>query len=508
MGPRVASASLLASLAALSFVGATALGFVSEEYGSLHYFQLGLVGVAAVLWWRDSDRLAAPISPGAWRAFVISSLVWTVTVSLTRFADFRIGAVDFSIFDWMLASTSHGRWGYTPVYELNHFGQHSSFYLLALVPLHALAPSPLWLLLLGPVALWAGLFPLRRLVRRHLGDHGGLVAIAGLAWLSSPWMGRIHSEGFRLEHLVPFASLWFLAAWMEDRRLESAAAAMLLFITKEDSTLYLGSFAVASAALDAGRRRPALLLLVACASWLTVYSGWLQPRLLGSGVGYFGYWSAFGQTGREVVVGMLTHPGSVLERLATSGLWAFFLPLLLLPFTSWRALAGLAPTAYLLGTATYETMHRLQSYYPVPLIAFSVFGVLEFVMRGPTTARKAVAMLALTLFAVVGAGYAKVNAFSVQRLEDVRALRTSLTPGSHVCAQDAVFPHLGYEVDLHPMLDVRCGDVADTWVVVNPTLSVSPLDPAVLEASIQQWKTTRDVKAFGDFLLFAPRRSE
>lgn len=501
-GPSVIT---LTYAAACGFGASIILGPLFGEYGAFHYLQLALGVAFLVAWLRDPQRLSTPLSPRAWTALLVMSLVWLEAVSLSTFAAFNVSGVDFSIFDWMLESGARGHFGDSPIYAVNHLGVHSTFVLALLVPLHALVPSPLWLVIAGPLVLWAGLFPLRRLVVRAAGENGGVLLAASLAYVASTHLGRLSTSAFRIESLIPVGTLWFLAGWTEQRRRTWIAAAALLFFTKEDATLYLGSFAAACALFDRPRRAEALLLLVACVSWLGVYTQLLQPALAGRGPGYLTFWSEFGSTPGTILAGMASHPLAVLTRLFTSGAWGYFAPLLFLPWLSWRAAAGLVPTMFLLGTASYEAMHRFLTYYPAPLLAFALFGVLEVMRERKTPRWMAAATLALLLFPVIGFGYARVMSFDPAPLREIATVRAQLAHAPRVCGQAVLFPHLGYPAQLEPLFEVACGDAPGTWVVVSEAYDPSPMPPEQLREAIARWRATRPVTEVGPFLIFAPQ---
>lgn len=488
------------------FGAALVLGPLVGEYGSFHYLHLGLGAALLAACLRDPQRMSAPLSGLAWRAFLLATLVWVEAASLTHFAAFNVSGVDFSIFDWMLASGARGQFGYSPIYDVNHLGVHSTFVLALLVPLHALLPSPLWLVTAGPLVLWLGLFPLRRLVRLCVGEHGGVLLVVSLAYVASTHVGRLATGAFRIENLIPLGTLWFLAGWMEQRRGIWLTAVALLFLTKEDAPLYLGSFATACLLFERPRRAEALTLLLGCFLWLGVYTQLIQPAFA-QRPGYLTFWHEFGTTPGGVITGMISRPGAVLSRLSTSGLLAYFAPLLFLPWLSWRAAAGLLPTAFLLGTASYATMHDFRTYYPTPLLAFSVFGVLEIMRERKSRGWMMASLLALTLFPLIGFGYARVMSFSWARLQAVAEVRAAIASAPRVCGQVVVYPHLGYPPRLEPLFEVACADVPGTWVVVSEELDPSLPAPVMAEAIIK-WRATRPLTQLGDFLVFGPPREE
>ena len=488
--------------------GATVLGPRLGEAAAFRNLQLAIVVAAIAGWVRDRGEWQRPLAPRAWLALIAAGLLWFEAAAVSRFLSFGINGVDFSIFDWMLHSTAHGRLGYSPIYDVNHFGVHSSFLLLGALPFYALHASPYWLLLGGPLLLWAGVFPLRRLVRWGAGEHGGFLLAATLAYLASAWMGRLVADGFRIEAFIPVLSLWSLVGWVERKPSVWSGAGVALLLSKEDCALFLIAFGVGAIFVERLRWRSALTLMTVSAAWLVFYLAWAQPALAGRAPTYLTFWSAFGATPAEMLVGMVTHPLAVARRLLTSGLWLFFLPLAFVPWASPRSAAAMAPTVFLLGTATYEAMHGFSSYYPLPLVALSLFGVLDVVERWRqrrgmlTRGKEGLALVALLLFPLVAGGYLKVRPVDLERVKQLEAARALLTPDLKVCAQTVLFPHLGYSSQLVPLFDAACADASGAVALVHPALDPWPFPRETLEALIAGWRTNRNVRELpGGFLL-------
>lgn len=467
------------------------------EYVSFHYVQLGLTAVGAVWAIRAPSQFSQPLSPWAWRAILVGSLVWLLAISVTAFLSFNVNAIDFSIFDWMIENTVRGQVGQVPLYRVNHFAVHSTFLMFGLVPVYAVAPSPWWLLILGPVLLWAGLFPLKRLVEAAVGDHGGLLLLAAVAWVASCWMGRLANSAFRVEHFEPLWLLWFLAGWVQRKPMVWGLAVLALFASKEDASLMLAAFGAAHVVFERERRREGLVLAVASLVFLVAYSRF-QAAVIPGGAGYGGFWLQFGNNPSEAAVGMLRHPLDVAARMATSGVWGFFAPMLFLPFMSWRSAVPLGVMVLLFGAASFEPMHRYQSYYPAVLQAFAVFGIIEVAKHA--RGRRA-ATFALALFPVVGFGYARASSFVWADQGAITEI-AQVVRDRHVCAQGALLPRLGYPPEAELMVSVNCPE--DSWVIAAPDCNPTPLEPDAFRAAIDQWKGTRKVHAYGPFLAFEP----
>jgi len=494
--PPTVSAGAAWGCAAL-FVIAAALGPLVGDAASFRHAQTVLALMLAVWWWRRPEALAGPMTRASWVAFALAAWVWAVCCAGTHFLSFQINGVDFSIFEWMVGSTARGQLGYSRIYELNHFGVHSTFVLLLLVPVYALFSSPWVMLIAGATLIWAGIFPVRRLVRwAHGGPHGVLELVAMAAWLGNPWLGGLINAGFRIESLLPVLTLWFLLGWVEGRRWLWVGSMIALWLSKEDSCLFLSSFACVAALVERHRARSAAFIVIGSLGWLALYSQLVQPALLGHPPAYLAFWSGFGNTMPSVVVGMLADPLMLAERLATSHWWVLALPALLVPLASPRALGGMAPTVLLLGAATYEPMHRYEMYYPVGLIAFVIFGALEVWRRHPGRARTWV-FFSLLNFPLFWGAYARSVPVDWGRLEAFAEVRRALANEAHLCVQNILFPHLGLDDRLINLGEPGlCLDHAEITVLVNEQLSTEPHARADFQSWLRDWERQREVTQY------------
>lgn len=493
---------------ALLMLANSVLGLRWLSLGDFRSPQIAVAAVIALWWWRLPRRWAEPVAPWARRAFQGASLAYLVAASSTALLSFRAGGVDLSIFEWMLGSTLNGRFGYSRIYDVNHFGVHSTFLLLALVPAYAVVHSTLLLTTMGALLTWASLFPLRRLVRWAApAGHGGLECVAALACVTNPWCGRMTREGFRIEQLLPLLSLWFLVGWAEKRPRVWAAALVGLFFSKEDATLFLGAFAVGAVIVERARWREAGAVLALSLAWLLTYTRCLQPALLGHPPAYLSFWG--GASLGEIAWGWLCHPLEVMGRLATSGWWHLLLPALLVPLRSLRATAAMAPTLFLLGVSNYGHMRAFGGYYAVPLVAFALFGFLD-VWRAPQTVsspwRRAWVVAGLIAFPLFFDGYARVVPVNFERLASMAMVRAEVASAGRICVAPVLFPHFGVDDRLSPLFDLReCEDDPLTTIVVNAALDPKPHESGTYVAWVSELRAKRPARDYpGGFTVFGP----
>ena len=489
---------------------AAALGPVVGDHAAFRYTGTGLAALAALWWLRSPGSVAAPLTRASFVAIVAAAWVWAFSCGASHFLAFEINGVDFSIFEWQVGSTHQGHFGYSRIYEVNHFGVHSTFLMLLLVPVHAVLESPWVLLVTGASLIWAGVFPVRKLARWANGGvpHGGLELAAMVAWLANPWLGKLLNSGFRIESFMPVLTAWFLVGWVEKRRWVWAAAMVGLWCSKEDTTLFLAAFALGALLVERTRWREAATVAGGSLLWLLVYLRVLQPALLGHPPLYTGFWSELGDTLPAVALGMLRHPLLVARKVFTSGWWTLFVPALFVPMRSVRAMLAMAPTLVLLGAATNDLMHALSAYYPVPLVPFMLFGALEVWRLHPRA--RWLAALSLLTFPLFWGGYGRVVPVNGERLAGFEQARAAVATEAKLCAQNILFPHLGVDQRLIPMFETGlCIDPTDIAVIVNPQLDTWPHEGADFTRWLEDWKKLRPFTEYpGGFVVLHPAKTQ
>ncbi len=471
------------------------LAWVHRELSALRNWQLGLhvllFGVLALMRFRPLES-AGPSRRLLWIS-ALTSLAWAVAAQAMKYFAVSVNGVDFSIFDWMLHNTLDGRFMYSPIYDVNHFGVHPSYWMLLLVPLHALWPSPLLLTLVTALVVWGACLPLWRLVLGKTQSRW-MAWLACLAYLTCAWTGRLLDGGFRPEVLYPLAGFTLLLAWERQRWVWGAA---LLFLSvKEDAALYLAGLSLGVLAVQPRRWRQGLGLLVLAVAVFGINVGVVQPAALSTtGVAqpsYLTFWSEYGASLPEVAAFMLTHPVRVAGDVLGSGWLKLLGPLLLLPLFSPRALAMLLPGLVLMGTASNPVVHQFRMYYPIPLLAAALWGAVDActsrtAARHPAFARGLLATV-LIAFPLFWDGYVKLPPprWALQR--ELASLGASpLSTGSGpICVQTVLFPHLGYPLNPTPLFEARCLAQPGALALVHPELDPFPLQREDLERMVSQ----------------------
>jgi uncharacterized membrane protein len=213
-----------------------------------------VVSALALGWWRPEElllpllavialrALLRPYPVPAWRwgrvvavGVVAYALVFSF-LTVTRHWALRTHALDLGYYVQLLWSLSQGLGPYVSLPEMNAWGDHFSPTLYLLVPLFALFPGPVFLLVTQSVLFSLGALPLYALARRRLGSEPAAGAFA-LLYLLSPTLHGINIRDF---HAAALAIPLLLAAvyFAETNRMGWFLAAVVLTLgSREDAAL-------------------------------------------------------------------------------------------------------------------------------------------------------------------------------------------------------------------------------------------------------------------------------
>ena len=495
------------SLAALLVPVASLLG---PELGALRNWQYALAPLFLAAIVRAGLTGEAPGVPTALRNFLFFALaVWMLAGEALNFWAMLVNGVDYSIFDWMLESTLRGRFMWSPIYGVNHFGVHQMWPLVALVPVHAVLRFPFGLCLVNVALLVSAAVVLWHLARRLAGDDLTAV-LAVLAFGTNPWVGRLLTNGFRDESFFPIAVFLFVSAWLEKRPLLVAGATLLVCSIKEDAPFYVLGFALAAAFRRGHSRAGAAGVALIAAATLALDLWVVRPAALkatgGGEPGYLSLWGGYGSSLGAILLSVLTSPGRALRDVITSGWPRLLGPSLLLPLLSPECVGAMLPGFVMLGLSGFPPMRAFVGYHPVPLVCVALCGMLVAgraykAHRGMTT----LVRVALLLFPLVGGGYFRVVWPSAEQREGLSQLRAALGRSTApLCAQTILYPQLGYPADLRP-LETACQELPGSISVLNTRLDPWPHTRGELEQLLSVARREgRSSEFIGGFALIRP----
>jgi uncharacterized membrane protein len=408
--------------------------------------------------WQPSRRLVWSV------ALVVGFLLfWYV---LTRFRSGEINAIDFTIYyDRPCLQTIRGRPLFVETSDTpglsnrSELGDHAYWGMLIVCSPYSLYPSPLWLHALSVIAVVGGGMHVLRISQR-LGAGGALACATALAFVLSDNTARTLNYGFHPEVLYAWFVPWMIGAGLRGARTSFLAATLACVLVKEDASLAVFAASVALALNGfrtmTGTNRFLFLALptaVALAN-LGLYYAYVVPMLSGEDrPTYAHFWANYGHTPMSALLGMATHPWSVLKGVMTSGLFKTVQPHLFLPFIGWRWALGTVPIVALYGASANEQVRAFGIYYSIVLVPFFVLaasaGALTLARRLVANAGQAQLWAAVAVLLgplLVGSGH---RGYSLRpwktEITAVPQALAQLANESRVLVQSGLFPHAGYD---------------------------------------------------------------
>lgn len=393
----------------------------------------------------------------------VVGLVLTLRVVLAQYQALAINAWDFSVFELPIQRTLSAGLLYSPFDHRSFLGTHASYVLLAFVPLYAIAASHYWLLLAQAAAIALAAAVGSVLFADLLDDtvSGGLL---GLAFLLNSYTAKIVQYTFHVEVFYPLGIFLLVYAIRRNRLLPASGAALFLLSLKEDATLTVAGL-VLVALLGRPRRLAMAAVLGSVAAAAYIFSAdVVMPRVSGLPPGHAWYsamWSEYGLGPIRAVLGMLTHPVSVLRDLSRSGTRHLFEPLLFLPLAGWPWLVAALSGILVYGVADggRGALAQFSLYYSAPVLPLLFVASAEGVRRiaaawgaGPAPyKRRGIALILCLVCALDGASYV-LRAPDFRRL-DVFPLTSSLREGVRV--QGSLLPHADFGEHVVPLTDLE-----------------------------------------------------
>jgi hypothetical protein len=232
-------------------------------------------------------------------------------------------------------------------------------------------------------------------------------------------------------------------------------------LVKEDAFLPIFGVAVALAftrfrTMTWAERLLFLMLPTATAlANLGVHYSWVVPSLTGQDRPTYAYfWGNYGPTPSLALLGMLTHPRSVLVDTVTSAfLTRVIVPHLFLPLVGWRWMVGVVPIVVIYGAAAAEQVRVFGIYYAIVLVPFLVIaatsGALTLARRlvtNPIYVRLAAAGVILLGALLVGSGDRGYSLRPWKReIAAVPVAVARLADESVMLVQSGLYPHAGYD---------------------------------------------------------------
>ena len=197
------------------------------------------------------------------------------TLAFLSHYSLETNAYDLSVFDYALWSTLQGLPGFVPFFGHSLAAHHFMPTLLLLLPVYALFPSPVTLIVIQLLAIVGAAILLYRISKSELPRP--IVTALILAFLFSTRSYSATVSFFYIESLVPLLVFALILAWNKRRWWRYTVFLILLLGCKEDMALYTSIFGVVSL-LDPEMRKAGLWTLVVSSVWFVLAAGVFIPE--------------------------------------------------------------------------------------------------------------------------------------------------------------------------------------------------------------------------------------
>ena len=318
--------------------------------------------------------------PAAWALALVAAALFTA-LKLNEWWSLGIHA-ELAEFESRLWSTLHGGFLQRHAGEPSFFAEHASPILLLAVPLYALLPSPLTLLVAQALAAALAVVPLVLFAHRRLASPAAALALGG-AYLVSRTLGEGLMYDVHMEILYP--GLFFAAflAFEAGRWRWFVAALALAAGVKEDAAVAIAGVGLFVAAR--GFRTRGLALAGGALLWLAAAFGLFMPAFRRGGGDYpfVSYWSGYGDTLPDVLRGLLDparHARVLFTPAKLGRAFDLFVAHLFLPFAAPAAAAFLVlPAWFMLAASSNPFIAAGGLYYGLLLLPLlfvaTVYGI-------------------------------------------------------------------------------------------------------------------------------------
>ncbi len=354
-------------------------------------------------------RLLPSLAVGA---AVVGYVVYVSVHTILHHRSLGTSAFDLGIQENTLWNTIHGDILYSSLMHGHYLGVHTSFVLLLIAPIYALAPTTETLLVLQSLALGLTAWPLFSLARRVL-DSEPQAALVALIWLTHPAVGGGNFYDFHPVAFAPLLLCFAALCWWTERWRWFWVCMVLLLSVKEEMAIVailLGLVIV----IGGHRRQGAMLVGIGAVAYL-VLQHVVIPHFAGGPHSYAWYYRDMipaGEGPRGLLTTALINPLHTLRVAATGPkvLYVFqlFAPLAFLTFTTARGwlLVSYSLAATLL--ATRPPLHQIGFQYALTLLALGILGALLGLHRLDQGRRRRALVLAAMLAVVTCFHYGMV----------------------------------------------------------------------------------------------------
>jgi len=372
-------------------------------------------------------------------------------------------------------------------------GDHVAPGFVLLMPVYAIAPHPLTLIVIQTVWVAAGGWVVAWLTRRMLGDRSLPIVLVTAGYLFGPSAGGIVGYDFHPIAMASTAGLLAIAAFLAGRTGWGIAALVLTVSFGERGALMAAGVGTWLFLFER-RRGLGAGVVVASLAYFWVAVGWIVPHFRGAPADALSRFEWLGESPAAIVRTCLLRPGYVAWHLLSDPLRMSYLIRLGLPFAMlvWRRPAALLPVVWPLAAnllSDRPAQHQMVWQYDATvwplmalaaILAWRTLRSRRWVVR--SLRRRPGRWIAVHVAALLVAnGYntfvhwAPTTRFDPRRWADLRyvaapiggddPLSASMNLGPHFAHRRQLrdYPRLGWEAGRFPDLQQR----AARWVLVD-----------------------------------------
>ena len=285
---------------------------------------------------------------------ILAATILHTRVQINFFEHLMLGHSDIGHFTEELKNCLAGRGLRSDSFENTRLGWHFTPLLYFLAPGYALWPSPIYLMVCGPLLLHLPAIAFFFLARRLSGSVriGWLFAVA---WLAHPSLSRMvysNTYGFAWVYMSVPLLAFMLWAYFSERRRTSIVLLLLVWMCEETTTavtLGLGS----CLSLFTPKRKTGLLIAVGSIIYFLLCVQVFIPHFAATGrydrLNLFG---DLGQSTLDLALSVFTKPDLFFSRLLRfQGVYfiaTLIIPMAVLPLRGWRIALATVPTLALI----------------------------------------------------------------------------------------------------------------------------------------------------------------
>lgn len=440
---------------------------------------------------------------GALSVLLLCAAVAYLVPTCLRFGRYGNKSADLGIYAHSFWNAWQGHGLFNSPEGLDHLSSHASPGLYLLLPLYALAPSPLTLLALNGLALVSGAIPAYLIARRRLGPVPSLLCAA--IYLLNPALTSLSYDVHEISFAVPLL-LWALL-FLQCRRDGLVLLTLLVAMSFKENVGVTACFVGAHALFVQRRAHLGLALLLLGFAWVVAGIELIVPYFGGShGNKTMMRYAALGNDWGELLLSPLLRPeaffATVFSTETARYLFKVLSPFGLLPLLSPAELLIATPTfaeAILDGPGDLRSglYHYEALLLPVLYAAF-VGGVVRASALASKPARVGIVLLGLIVVSQgfnrsAGRGLLDDISYTPASVE-IDALIAQIPAGASVISPQNIQPHVSdrrVSAYFHTESDLR-GDY-------------QPFDYAVLPAGVMPPSVFELVRRGSTYALFRRR---